>query len=131
MESLCPQQFTSSSNALMKEMRSAARAMASKKNALVIIHGFLIINVVLIPTSVDNKPTPAKTVTAINLKLQLEEKNVCNKEVQTAAANATMFDIERTLKLVRFILTWARTSALSLKSQKIKSSYEMRWLERN
>ena len=115
----------------MKEMRSAARAMASKKNALVIIHGFLIINVVLIPTSVDNKPTPAKTVTAFNLKLQLEEKNVCNKEVQTAAANATIFDIERTLKLVRFILTWARTSALSLKSQKIKSSYEMRWLERN
>ena len=51
------------------------------------------------------------------------------KEAPSAPTNTAILNTERAL--VEIELTWARTWALSLKSQKIRTSYEVGWMERN
>jgi hypothetical protein len=50
-------------------------------------------------------------------------------EVANAKAVAKRMDADNIVIMV--VLTWVRTWGLSLKSQKIRTSYEMGWLERN
>jgi hypothetical protein len=56
-----------------------------------------------------------------------------NAEMKEKIANtdAIKMDIGKTWVIDVAFSIWARISALSLKSQKIRTSYEMGWLERN
>lgn len=61
---------------------------------------------------------------------RFEDRNAAVTAVTNAPPAAIRLNIGRIRVIIEPDLTWARTWALSLKSQKIRTSYEARWLER-